>query len=476
LRIEAPPNPPAMEQCSSADTVFRQATTLAEDGHFGRAAELFQKASQLDPSSAKHYEARAQCLMELGQFQGAVASAEQAVKLSADWLPGKATLGRALFNAGQLEDAVGQFEEALKLAENDPEWAAELRAELVEFTSLLHRHWAEHHDILLPVRAGLQLRIRQALNCRYCRLSNAELGPGGAVWAAGCILATQATSILAALPPRPRILELGSGTGAAGLAAAAVGAEVVLTDHSNLLSLIQLNMQMNADFIQSAGGSASSCAFDWEEKPADELLQRRFDLAIGADLVYSFAAVEPFTIALQAVLLPQAAEGRTQALAPSMLYAHFPRFPDLDKAMTTALATKGLVLQERALPPWKGNVGSIPEDALCHVKLLEIRPGTPSTSCAGSEGQQDQHGGEHAWDYHDMDCDCGQEHWHCQPAAQPHGERHERGEHWHCQPAAQPHGERHERGHGQGHGYGELDASTRTECRCMLLGHPDKAG
>ena len=33
---------------------------------------------------------------------------------------------------------------------------------------------------------------------------------------------------------RPRILELGSGTGAAGLAAAAVGAEVVLTDHSNL--------------------------------------------------------------------------------------------------------------------------------------------------------------------------------------------------------------------------------------------------
>ena len=242
------------------------------------------------------------------------------------------------------------------------------------------------------------------------------------------------------------------------------------------LSLIQLNMQMNGDFIQSAGGSASSCAFDWEEKPADELLQRRFDLAIGADLVYSFAAVEPFTIALQAVLLPQAAEGRTQALAPSMLYAHFPRFPDLDKAMTTALATKGLVLQERALPPWKGNVGSIPEDALCHVKLLEIRPGTPSTSCAGSEGQQDQHGGEHAWDYHDMDCDCGQEHWHCQPAAQPHGERHERGEHWHCQPTAQPHGERHERGHGQGHGYGELDASTRTECRCMLLGHPDKAG
>ena len=155
------------------------------------------------------------------------------------------------------------------------------------------------------------------------------------------------------------------------------------------LSLMQLNMQLNGPLIDAAGGSVCSCPFDWDAQPPDELLQRRFDLVIGADLVYSFAAVEPFATALQSVLLPQQSQQgppsteALEALAPSMLYAHFPRFPNLDQAMATALAAQGLEIRELPLPPRKGAVGRIPEDALTRVQLLEIRrsvTGTPAVS------------------------------------------------------------------------------------------------
>mmetsp|Transcript_30610 Transcript_30610/g.70631 ORF Transcript_30610/g.70631 Transcript_30610/m.70631 type:complete len:440 (-) Transcript_30610:54-1373(-) len=356
------------------------ATSLAEAGHFGRAAELFARAAQADPSCAKHHEARAQCLLELDKPEEAVAAAQAAVKANVSWLPGKATLARAHFNAGQLEDAANWFEKALSQAKGDgsEEWIGELTEELADAKKLLQRHQEDHHDILLPIGLGVHLRIRQALDCRYCLLSNFELGPGGAVWAAGGVLAFHSRTLVAeargATKGPPRLLELGSGTGAAGLAAAAAGAEVVLTDHGNLLPLIQLNAGINSALISAAGGSTSSCSFDWESEPSEELKKLPFDLAIGADLVYSFAAVEPFATAMEAVLLPQ--KGASRPLAPAMIYAHFPRFPNLDQAMSKALKERGLSARERPMLPLdKVDMGTIPADALSRVRLLEITPG-----------------------------------------------------------------------------------------------------
>ncbi|CAK9037823.1 unnamed protein product [Durusdinium trenchii] len=322
-----------------ASKLFRDATQHAEAGHFGRAAELFAKASEQDPRNARPHEARAQCLLELEAFEEALSAAELAAQLDRHWLPAQATLGRAQLNAGHLQDAVASFSEALHLAEQDKEWQSDLKLELREAKALLEKHWAEHHDVLLPV-GMTHLRIRQALDCRYCHMAG-ELGPGGALWAAGAVLALHPAA--KEFPADDvskcgrRILELGSGTGAAGLAFAASGAQVLLTDRDSLLPL----------------------------------LRQTFDLVIGADLVYSFAAVEPFIIAVTALL--QEKDGKR--VASRMIYAHFPRFPKLDDEMCQALARQGFLAKVMPGNPHElGKIGRIPQGTLDRVQLLEIRP------------------------------------------------------------------------------------------------------
>eukprot|EP00435_Cladocopium_sp_Y103_P055851 s819_g18.t1 len=342
------------------------ATQQAEAGHFRKAAQLFAKASQKDPNNAKHHEARAQCLMELDDFQEALRSAEAAVQLDSNWLPAKATqrpegdatgLGRAQLNVGQFEDAVMSLEDALRLAEHDEEWRSDMQEELEQARNLLEIHYSEHHDVRLPsFKRGKPLQIRQALDCRYCRMEG-ELGPGGALWAAGASLATlistegprmTSTDFCA---PRPTVLELGSGTGAAGLAFAATGAKVLLTDRQSLLPLLRINVDLNKDLLSTVGGAADIGEFDWLSPP-EEILRQQFDLVIGADLVYSFAAVEPFMAAVTALL--QDTDGKRAA-------------------MHQALSSAGFDAQVRAMPK-AAAVGNIPDEAMSRVQLLEIRP------------------------------------------------------------------------------------------------------
>ena len=51
--------------------------------------------------------------------------------------------------------------------------------------------------------AQATLAFSQSANHRIGRFRKGELGPGGAVWAAGCILALQAAELVAALGRRP---------------------------------------------------------------------------------------------------------------------------------------------------------------------------------------------------------------------------------------------------------------------------------
>lgn len=51
-----------------------------------------------------------------------------------------------------------------------------------------------------------------------------------------------------------QVLELGSGTGIAGIAAALLGAHVVLTDRAGTLPLLQSNVHQHAEAISQAGG------------------------------------------------------------------------------------------------------------------------------------------------------------------------------------------------------------------------------
>jgi hypothetical protein len=61
------------------------------------------------------------------------------------------------------------------------------------------------------------------------------------------------------------VLELGSGTGAAGLAVACLGARVLATDLPEILPLLRANICLNAAMVAAAGGSISAAASDWED-------------------------------------------------------------------------------------------------------------------------------------------------------------------------------------------------------------------
>nr|QSQ68602.1 hypothetical protein PY_023339 [Puya raimondii] len=93
------------------------------------------------------------------------------------------------------------------------------------------------------------------------------------------------------LPPKPslRILELGSGTGLVGLAAAAaLRARVVLTDLPHVLPNLRFNARANAPLLASRGAAAVR-QLRWGER--DDLLplaasEGPFDAVLGSDVVY----------------------------------------------------------------------------------------------------------------------------------------------------------------------------------------------
>ncbi|KAK7624129.1 hypothetical protein IWX50DRAFT_671236 [Phyllosticta citricarpa] len=95
------------------------------------------------------------------------------------------------------------------------------------------------------------------------------------------------------------ILELGSGTGLVGLAAAAaLGAEVILTDLPEIIENVDRNIESNRDILEQHNGNAFSAILDWTAPSAMMLSPRavkhahhkgdsKFDLILAADPLYS---------------------------------------------------------------------------------------------------------------------------------------------------------------------------------------------
>ncbi|KAL7141782.1 hypothetical protein ABFS83_08G076700 [Erythranthe nasuta] len=105
---------------------------------------------------------------------------------------------------------------------------------------------------------------------------------------------------------RLRILELGSGTGIVGIAAAALlGAKVTATDLPHALPNLQFNVAANAGIFEPHGGAVEVAALQWGEKKDMEAIGGRdqYDLILGSDVVYHDHLYEPLLETLKFFLL-----------------------------------------------------------------------------------------------------------------------------------------------------------------------------
>lgn len=93
--------------------------------------------------------------------------------------------------------------------------------------------------------------------------------------------------------PKPPVLELGSGTGLLGLAAAPIWqAHVILSDLPEIMPNLTHNVDVNQPTIQARGGSAETGALTWggQEDEIDNVLfpnKNQFKIIIVADPLYN---------------------------------------------------------------------------------------------------------------------------------------------------------------------------------------------
>lgn len=108
---------------------------------------------------------------------------------------------------------------------------------------------------------------------------------------------------------RYRILELGSGTGLVGLAAAAIlGANVTVTDLRHVLPNLQYNIEANAGILEVNSGVVNAAALSWGETEEMEAIGRDYDYILASDVVYHDHLYEPLLKTLEWFLLGNSKE------------------------------------------------------------------------------------------------------------------------------------------------------------------------
>ena len=169
------------------------------------------------------------------------------------------------------------------------------------------------HDLWVDkLRPVYELEVEgNAVACHQADSSNLEKGiTGGIVWDAAVVLAKALEEMAAhraVALARHRVIELGAGTGLLGLCAAALGADVVLTDQAPQLRLMSRSLALNERLLQTRRDAAARrdkrpgeqhcahvCELDWEHFDAADFTTPRPPTAIlCSDCVYNPSLIAP---------------------------------------------------------------------------------------------------------------------------------------------------------------------------------------
>ncbi|KAL3637851.1 hypothetical protein CASFOL_018299 [Castilleja foliolosa] len=119
---------------------------------------------------------------------------------------------------------------------------------------------------------------------------------------------------------RLRLLELGSGTGLVGIAAAALlSSTVTVTDLPNVLPNLRFNAAANSAAVELHGGEVKVAALSWGQMEAIDGGGEDYDVILGSDVVYHEHLYEPLIETLRYFLL-----GRPRKIV--FLMAHLKRW------------------------------------------------------------------------------------------------------------------------------------------------------
>eukprot|EP00118_Oscarella_pearsei_P001823 m.8603 g.8603 ORF g.8603 m.8603 type:complete len:235 (+) comp20726_c0_seq4:77-781(+) len=111
-----------------------------------------------------------------------------------------------------------------------------------------------------------------------------ETGVAAVVWNASVMMSEWLESGVIDLKGK-RVLELGSGTGLAGMVASALGGHVTLTDRALALDLLQMNVDLNRDHLTDP---ITVSELDWTSDLSQFAGDHgdQWDVILGADLIY----------------------------------------------------------------------------------------------------------------------------------------------------------------------------------------------
>jgi len=115
-------------------------------------------------------------------------------------------------------------------------------------------------------------------------------------WPSGVVLASLIAGELADRVRGRAVIELGCGRGAAGIAAARVGADVTLSDGEPEA------LEVAAENAAASGVRVRLVALDWDRVP--DALVGRFDVVLGTDIAYDRTKLTPLAGAIEALLAP----------------------------------------------------------------------------------------------------------------------------------------------------------------------------